>query len=97
VSNPTPFPSERLAEWQSSNQPEPFVTPVEAAAFLCCAPVTVKRLAREGKIPAHSIHNGIRKRWRFLISELAISMKKEVSSNRSSTPLSPQRGKEKAV
>jgi hypothetical protein len=88
VSNLTPFPSERLAEWQSPNQPEPFVTPVEAAAFLRCAPVTIKRLAREGKIPAHSVQNGIRKRWRFLISELAISMKKEVSSDRSSTPLS---------
>ncbi len=71
-----------------SMEPEPFVTAVEAAAFLRCAPVTVKRLAREGKIPAHSIQNGIRRRWRFLISELAISMKKEVSSDRSSTPLS---------
>ena len=97
VPNPIPFPSERLAERQSPNEPEPFVTPVEAAAFLRCAPVTIKRLAREGKIPAHSIHNGIRKRWRFLISELAISMKKEVSSDRSSTPLSPQKGREKAV
>lgn len=86
--NLTPFPSERLPERQSPNQPEPFVTPVEAAAFLRCAPITIKRLAREGKIPAHSIQNGIRKRWRFLISELATSMKKEVSSDRSSTPLS---------
>jgi excisionase family DNA binding protein len=76
---------------------EPFVTPDEAAAFLRCSPITVKRLAREGKIPAHSITNGVRKRWRFLISELAILMKKEVSSNRSSTPLSPRRGKEKAA
>ena len=96
MSNPTPFPSGRLPE-QEPVQPEPFVTPVEAAAFLRCAPVTVKRLAREGKIPAHSIHNGIRKRWRFLISELAISMKKEVSSDRSSTPLSQQKGRVKAV
>ncbi|HTV04089.1 MAG TPA: helix-turn-helix domain-containing protein [Acidobacteriaceae bacterium] len=58
---------------------EPFVTAQEVAAFLSCSPITVKRLAREGKIPAHSITNGIRKRWRFLISELAIAMKKEVS------------------
>ena len=42
-----------------SMEPEPFVTAVEAAAFLRCAPVTVKRLAREGKSPAHSIQNGI--------------------------------------
>jgi len=67
---------------------EPFVTADKAGEFLKCSPVTVKRLAREGKIPAHSIQNGIRKRWRFLLSELAISMKKEVSSDRSSTPLS---------
>jgi excisionase family DNA binding protein len=67
---------------------EPFVTADEAGEFLKCSPITVKRLAREGKIPAHFIQNGIRKRWRFLISELVISMKKEVSSDRSSTPLS---------
>ncbi len=86
----------RLSEPEPA-QTEPFVTPVEAAAFLRCAPVTVKRLAREGKIPAHSVHNGIRKRWRFLISELAISMKKEVSSDRSSTPLSQPKERGKAV
>ena len=58
---------------------EAFVTPDEAAAFLRCSPITVKRLAREGKIPAHSITNGVRKRWRFLISELADAMQTEVS------------------
>jgi excisionase family DNA binding protein len=67
---------------------EPFVTADEAAEFLRCSPITVKRLAREGKIPAHSITNGVRTRWRFLISELAATMKKAVSSDRSSTPLS---------
>lgn len=40
-----------------------FVTADEAAAFLRCSPITVKRLAREGKIPGHCIQNGIRKRW----------------------------------
>jgi NAD(P)-dependent dehydrogenase (short-subunit alcohol dehydrogenase family) len=29
--------------------------------------ITVKRLARDGKIPAHPVTNGVRKRWRFLI------------------------------
>jgi len=67
---------------------EPFVTADEAAEFLRCSPITVKRLAREGKIPGHCIQNGIRKRWRFLLSELAATMKKAVSSDRSSTPLS---------
>jgi excisionase family DNA binding protein len=49
---------------------EPFVTPEEAAAFLKISPVTVKKMAREGWLPAHPIGNGIRKRWRFRISEL---------------------------
>jgi excisionase family DNA binding protein len=75
---------------------EPFVTPQEAAEFLRCSPVTVKRLAREGKLPAHSVTNGVRKRWRFLLSELAISMQKEVSSNRSSGPLLNRKGREVA-
>ena len=67
---------------------ETFVTADEAAMLLRCSPITVKRLAREGKIPAHCITNGVRRRWRFLISELAATMKKEVSSDRSSKPLS---------
>jgi excisionase family DNA binding protein len=66
---------------------EPFVTPEEAAVFLRCSPITVKRLAREGKIPAHSITNGVRKRWRFLISELADRMQAEVCLTPSSAPL----------
>jgi excisionase family DNA binding protein len=66
---------------------ERFVTPDEAAAFLGYSPITVKRLAREGRIPAHSVTNGIRKRWRFLISELASTMRNDVSSDRSSEPL----------
>lgn len=75
---------------------EPFITPQEAAEFLRCSPITVKRLARDGKIPAHSVTNGVRKRWRFLISELASTMKKGVSSDRSSGPLLNQKGREVA-
>lgn len=78
------------------SESEPFVTPQEAAEFLRCSPITVKRLARDGKIPAHSVTNGVRKRWRFLISELASAMKKEVSSDRSSAPLLNQKGREVA-
>jgi excisionase family DNA binding protein len=71
----------------SPSEREAFVTAEEAAAFLRCSPITVKRLARDGKIPAHSITNGIRKRWRFLISELADSMQAGVSLKASSAPL----------
>src|ERR1700748_183852 len=80
----------------SPSEAEPFVTPQEAAEFLRCSPITVKRLARDGKIPAHSVTNGVRKRWRFLISELASSMRKGVSSDRSSGPLLNQNGREVA-
>jgi len=66
---------------------ESFVTPEEAAAFLRCSPITIKRLARNGKLPAHAVTNGIRKRWRFLLSELAFSMRSEVSLRTSSAPL----------
>lgn len=74
---------------------EAFVTPEEAAAFLHYSPITVKRLAREGKIPAHSVTNGVRKRWRFLISELATTMQKEVSLNHHPRRLQGGSGNEK--
>jgi excisionase family DNA binding protein len=47
------------------------VTAKEAAAFLKIARSTVMALARAGKIPAHPVTNGRRKRWLFFISELA--------------------------
>jgi excisionase family DNA binding protein len=47
------------------------VTAKEAAAFLKIARSTVMALARTGKIPAHPVTNGRRKRWLFFISELA--------------------------
>lgn len=46
------------------------VTAEEAAAFLKIARSTVMALARAGKIPAHPVTNGRRKRWLFFISEL---------------------------
>jgi excisionase family DNA binding protein len=63
---------------------EPFVTPEEAAKFLRISPVTIKKMAREGHLPAHPIGNGLRKRWRFRISELASHMSSRVNSESSS-------------
>ena len=63
---------------------EPFVTPEEAANFLKISPVTVKKMAREGWLPAHPIGNGVRKRWRFRISELVSHMRCRVESEASS-------------
>jgi hypothetical protein len=52
---------------------EPFVDAVAAGGFLGLHPVTVQRLAREGRLPGHSVShgNGVRMHWRFLLSELA--------------------------
>lgn len=47
------------------------VGPADAAAFLRIARSTVMALARAGKIPAHPVTNGRRKRWLFFVSELA--------------------------
>ena len=63
---------------------EPFVTPEEAANLLKISPVTVKKMAREGWLPAHPIGNGVRKRWRFRISELVSHMRCRVESEASS-------------
>lgn len=63
---------------------EPFVTPEEAATFLRISPVTAKKMAREGHLPAHSIGDGVRKRWRFRISELVSHMRGRVQSESSS-------------
>jgi excisionase family DNA binding protein len=46
--------------------PEPVWDCHQAARFLCIHQATVKRLAREGKLPAFRIGN----RWRFRPSEL---------------------------
>jgi hypothetical protein len=80
---------------EHSVRPEAFVTPDEAALFLRYSPITVKRLAREGKIPAHSVSNGVRKRWRFLISELAHAMQEDVSLNHHPRRLQGESGNEK--
>jgi hypothetical protein len=76
-------------------QSEAFVTPEEAALFLRYSPITVKRLAREGKTPAHSATNGVRRRWRFLISELASAMQEELSLNHHPRRLEGANGNEK--
>lgn len=43
-------------------------------------PRTIKQMAREGRIPAHPFGSGARKRWYFLISELAEHLRGQVNS-----------------
>lgn len=58
---------------------EPFVEAEEAALFLHSSTRTVKQKARDGKIPAHPFGDGPRKRWFFLISELAEFLRASVN------------------
>jgi hypothetical protein len=60
--------------------PEPFVEADAAAKFLHYSPRSIKQMARDGRIPAHPFGNGPRKRWYFLISELAEQLRAQVNS-----------------
>jgi hypothetical protein len=44
----------------------------------------LEKMAREGWLPAHPIGSGVRKRWRFRISELVSHMRCRVESEASS-------------
>jgi excisionase family DNA binding protein len=61
--------------------PEPYIDPEEAARFLSISPKTLTRLARQGLIPAHAIGDRVRRRWRFLKSELDTWMQARLHSN----------------
>ena len=61
--------------------PEPYIDPQEAARFLSISPKTLTRLAREGLIPAHAIGDRVRRRWRFLKSELDTWMQARLHSS----------------
>ena len=58
----------------------PFVEANAAAAFLQYPARSIKQMAREGRIPAHPFGTGSRKRWYFLISELAEHLRSQVNS-----------------
>lgn len=64
----------------ANSQPERYVDPEEGAAFLRMHPKTLTRLARESIVPAYSYNDGLRRRWRFLLSELDRWMKSRVNS-----------------
>jgi hypothetical protein len=53
---------------------EPFVDAEQAGKFLRLQPRRVLQLARQGKLPGYPLGNGIRKVWRFRLSELAAAM-----------------------
>jgi phage terminase Nu1 subunit (DNA packaging protein) len=59
---------------------EPFLEAEEAAPFLKISPRHLKKLAREGCVPAHPRGKGQRRRWLFLLSELDSWMRARVNS-----------------
>jgi helix-turn-helix protein len=59
---------------------EPFVDAKTAGEFLHYSVGSIKQMARDGRIPAHPFGGGVRKRWYFLISELAEHLRAQVNS-----------------
>lgn len=61
-------------------QIEEFIEAEDAAPFLKMSAEYLRKLARAGKIPAHPRGEGQRRRWLFLMTELAQWMKSQVNS-----------------
>lgn len=59
---------------------EQYVEAEQAAPFVHMSPRHLKKLAREGKIPAHPRGDGQRRRWLFLLSELDSWMRARLNS-----------------
>jgi Helix-turn-helix domain len=59
--------------------PEPFVDAARAAEFLSLKPRRLLELARSGELPAYPLGNGLRRVWRFRLSELAAAMNRRTT------------------
>ncbi len=59
----------------SSETLESFVDGTTAAEFLALKPRRVLELARAGDLPAYPLGQGVRRVWRFRLSELAAALK----------------------
>jgi hypothetical protein len=57
---------------------EVFVDANEAGKFLCLTRRRILDLARSGKLPAHPIGDGVRRVWRFRLSEIADAVGRNV-------------------
>jgi hypothetical protein len=55
-------------------KPEPFVDADEAAQFLSLTRRRVLDLARSGHLLGHPIGNGVRRVWRFRLTEIATAI-----------------------
>jgi hypothetical protein len=57
--------------------PESFVDAAQAAKFLSLKPRRLLHLARAGQLPAYPLGTGLRRVWRFRLSELAAAMQQK--------------------
>jgi len=67
---------------RSANAPEPYVDVKRAASYLAVAVKTLNEWARLEKIPAYPWGDGLRKTWRFKLSELDEWMQGRINSAR---------------
>jgi hypothetical protein len=58
--------------------PEPFVDAIRDAEFLSLKPRRVLELARTAQLPAYPLGTGLRRIWRFRLSELVTAMQQHV-------------------
>jgi hypothetical protein len=56
------------------DQLEKFVDATEAGRFLSLKPRRILELARAGQLPAYPLGAGLRRIWRFRLSELATAL-----------------------
>jgi hypothetical protein len=61
---------------------EPFVDADHAAEFLSVTRRRLLDMARTGSLPGHLLGEGVRRVWRFRLSELQIAVSNKVNSNR---------------
>ena len=71
-----------------SREKEPFVDVRRAAAFISMREKTLLSYARTGLAPAYPIGSGIRKKWKFRLSELERWLVAEVNSTQRLRPVS---------
>jgi hypothetical protein len=69
----------RASHQSQAQGPEAFVEAEAAAEFLHYSPRSVRQMARENRIPAHPFGDGPRKKWYFLLSELAENLRSKVN------------------
>lgn len=65
---------------------ESFVDATRAAEFLSVTPRYLLDLARRGLLPAYPLGTGLRKVWRFRLSELSRALTRSAEDNRELWP-----------